>query len=72
MRQILVSLVMFMLFISSIGYFKDSVDRSYSGRNLFKAAPATYTWLWNNLFSKFMTKEKFNGVVLEVEKDINK
>lgn len=66
------SLIIFMLVISSIGYFKNSVDKSYSGRNLFKAAPATYTWLWNNLFSRFMTKEKFNSVVIEVEKDINK
>lgn len=67
-----VGLIIFMLAISSISYFKDSVSNSYSAGFFFKVAPTTYSWLWNNLTSKFMTQEKFNGVVLEVEKDINK
>lgn len=67
---LLSSLIIFMLVISSISYFKDSVISSYSGRRLFKVAPATYTRLWNSLLSKFMSKEKFNPTVLEVQDNL--
>lgn len=64
-----VSLVIFMLAISSIGYFKNSVHNSYSGSRIFKIAPATYSVVWNNLMSKFMPQEKFNNTILEVQED---
>lgn len=63
-------LIIFMLVISSIGYLKNSVNDSYLGKRLVKVAPATYSALWNKLMSKFMTKEKFNQTVLEVQKDL--
>jgi len=62
-------LVIFMLAISSIAYLKDSVRESYFGRRIFEITPATYSWLWNNLGSKFMPKEKFNHTVIEVQDD---
>lgn len=64
-------LIIFMLIISSVGYLKNSVKDSYSGKRLFKVAPATYSALWDNLMSKFATKEKFNSTILEVQKYIS-
>lgn len=64
---LLLGLIIFMLVISSIAYFKKSVSGSYSGARLFRVAPEAYGWLWNNLASKFMSQEKFNPTVFEVQ-----
>ena len=66
------SLVVFLLAISSIGYFKGSATNSYFGKRMFKVASVTYSGLWNGLMSKFMTQEKFNNTVLEVQEGFNK
>ncbi len=42
---LLTSLIVFMLVISSISYFKNSCARSYSGKTLFNLAPQAYNWL---------------------------
>ncbi len=68
---LLAGLITFMLAISSINYLRNSVNDSYSGRQLFKVVPNTYSWLWNNIASKFMTGEKFNKTILEVQKDLH-
>lgn len=68
---LLVSLVVFMLAISSITYLKNSVKDAYSGKSLFKVSVGTYSWLWNTLTSKFMPGEKFNNTVLEVQEGLN-
>ena len=60
-------LIIFMLVISTITYFKNKVNDSYLGSRFFKIAPATYSWLWNNITSKFMLGEKFNNTILEVK-----
>lgn len=62
-----ISLVMFMLNISTISYLKKSVNESYSKKYLFQPAPATYSFLWNSFFSRYMTQEKFNKTILEVQ-----
>lgn len=62
-----VSLVLYVLVVSSITYFAESVNRSYLGRTCFKVAPATYSWLWNNVLSKFTSGETINSTVQEVE-----
>lgn len=67
---LLVALVTFALEISSIGYLKNSVNSSYSGKRVLKLAPLTYSWLWNNLMSKFMTSEKFNQTIVEVQEGL--
>ena len=64
-------LIMFMLTICSFEYFKNSVKESYTGKNFFKIAPATYSWIWNNVSSKFMNNEKFNNTILEIQDDFN-
>jgi len=60
---LLVSLIMFTFVVSSVGYFNDSVKASYTGKYLFMVAPGTYSWLWNNLVSKFAAGEKYNATV---------
>lgn len=69
---LLASLVVYVLIISSIDYFKESAQQSYLGSRLFQVAPSTYTAIWNNLMSKFMTKEKFNKTILEVQAGLTK
>lgn len=68
---LLSSLVIFVVVLTNIGYFKSSVKDAYSQKYLFRAAPDTYTWIWENIFSKFSTNDKFNKDILRVE-DIRK
>jgi uncharacterized membrane protein required for colicin V production len=61
MRGIMVAgLIIFLFSISSVAYLQNTVSHSYAGQHLFKVAPATYTWLWKNIMSKFMTSEHPN------------
>jgi len=64
---LLASLIAFMLVISTISYFKASVEKSYLGGTVFKIAPKVYAGLWNGVFSKFMTQEKINRTVFDVQ-----
>ncbi len=63
---LLVSVILFALLIPQSAYFKDSIRYSLSGNNLVKIAPATYTWVWKSIVSKFNSGEKFNNVILDV------
>jgi uncharacterized membrane protein required for colicin V production len=65
-------LIMYMLVISSTSYLKSSVSDSFTGKRLFKIAPDTYAVIWNVFASKFLTAEKFNNTVLEVQGDFLK
>jgi uncharacterized membrane protein required for colicin V production len=67
-----VSLVIFIFVIAPGSYLKNSVANSYSGKRLFKIAPATYAWLWDSVMSKFRAEEKFNGSVLKVQPNLTK
>jgi len=67
---LLAGLLIFILVISHISYLKNSVKDAYSGKHLLKVAAATYTALWNNLASKFMTAEKFNEAILGVQEEL--
>jgi membrane protein required for colicin V production len=64
---LVISLLTFILVMSNIGYLKRSVANSYSGEYFLRVAPNIYSGLWNNLISKFMTKEKFNKAVLDIQ-----
>lgn len=66
------SLVIFIFVISGIGYLKKGVTVSYSGKALFRIAPAAYSWVFNGLVSKLVTGEKFNQIIFDAEKEINK
>ncbi|MFA5275817.1 MAG: CvpA family protein [Candidatus Omnitrophota bacterium] len=66
----LTSLIIFAFSISTINYFEESGNKSYIGSRLSKVAPLTYSWIWNNLTSKFIPQEKFNNNVLEPDKKI--
>lgn len=68
-RCILVmGLLVFILVIPNMGYLKKSVANSYSGKYFLRVAPNIYSGLWNNLISKFNSKEKFNKEVLDIQK----
>lgn len=66
------SLIIFILFISSITYVSDSTRQSYCGKKLFNLNVVTYSKLWDGLMSKFMTNEKFNQMVSEMQGKFNK
>jgi uncharacterized membrane protein required for colicin V production len=63
----LIGLVSFALAISSTAYLSESVKSSYLGKRSFTIAPNAYKWLWSNIGSKFMSNEKLNKDILEVE-----
>jgi len=60
-------LIIFSMSISSADYFKNSAVHSYNGRRLFEVTPGVYSWLWNNVASKFMADEKYNPTVGEAK-----
>jgi len=64
------SLITLLLAISSVDYLQKSATSSFSGRRILNIAPNTYTWIWNSVTSHFMTDEKFNEIVPEVQKDL--
>jgi uncharacterized membrane protein required for colicin V production len=66
---LLVGLVVFCLGISTVNYLKESAQSSYMGKKLFRVPVETYSWLWDNIFSKFSSPDKFNKVVKELEED---
>jgi len=62
---LVVGLLSFALGISSVAYLTRSVGHSYLGSRAFSISPQTYSWIWNNVFSKFSSHEKFNSTVTE-------
>jgi len=66
---LLCGLVIFIMAISSVGYFESSVKYSYLGRRFFSIGPGTYSFLWNSVASKFFTQEKINPAISEIEKN---
>lgn len=66
------SLIVFILFISSVSYLSDSAKQSYSGKKLFNITVAAYTGIWDGLMSKFMINEKFNETISEIQENFNK
>ena len=68
----LASLIMFMLVISSVGYFNNSVKASYLGKMIFVVSPNTYTWIWNAVISKFASGENYNKAITSINEDFIK
>ena len=62
---LLIGLIIFAFSISSVTYLANSANKSYIASRFSKVAPATYSWIWNNITSKFIPSEKFNNAVLE-------
>jgi uncharacterized membrane protein required for colicin V production len=63
------SLVILMLFISTIGYLSASAKSSYIGQRIFNVSISTYEALWNGVMHKFVSGEKFNGTVRQVQQE---
>jgi uncharacterized membrane protein required for colicin V production len=64
---LLSSLVLCALLVSASPYFTKIVQSSYSGARVARIAPATYTWFWNTVMSKFMAKESLNKSILAIK-----
>jgi membrane protein required for colicin V production len=69
---LLSSLMILVLVLSNVKYFKKSVQESYLGQHLSVVAPDTYTWLWNSVVSKFSATEKYNGVIPSIKEEFSK
>lgn len=67
---VLTSLIIYMLFLSSIGYFKRSVSDSLSGKYIFKIAPKIYTLIWEGVISKFDPADTYNAAVKGLREDL--
>jgi hypothetical protein len=63
------SLLVFLLFISSIGYISDSAKDSYISQRIFNVSVSTYAKLWNGFMNKFAAGEKFNRTVTQVQEE---
>ena len=63
---LLSSLMLFALVIPGSAYFKDSVRYSFSGYYFSKVAPATYTFIWESIVSKFNSGEKYNSALYDI------
>jgi uncharacterized membrane protein required for colicin V production len=57
------SLLVFVFMLPKEPYFKDSVRYSLSGKQVVTVAPATYTFIWESIVSKFNSGEKYNSAV---------
>jgi len=64
---LLIGLIVFAFSISTVSYLSESANKSYIASRFLKTAPATYSWIWNNITSKFIPNEKFNKTVVESE-----
>lgn len=67
-----ISLILFMLVLSNIDYFRRSVSSSLFARHVAIIAPYTYRGIWEGLVSKFMSGEEFNQKVSEVQEGLKK
>jgi len=63
------SLVVFLLFISTISYLNASAKGSYIGQRVFNVSISTYEAAWNGLMNKLVTGEKFNNTLREIQKE---
>ena len=68
---LVVGLISFTLAISTVHYFTNSVRHSYLGRRAITISPRTYDWLWGNIFSKFLSQEKYNATISEAISKLN-
>lgn len=66
---LLTGLFTYILAISTVIYFRDSVKDSYLGKTTLEIAPSVYCGLWNGLFSKFMLQEKLNQQIIDEVKE---
>lgn len=66
---IFVSLVIFIMAIPSITYFKKSINDSYLGKKIFYVSPKVYEGIWNSLISKFMPEGKINSTISEIQQN---
>lgn len=67
-----IGLLVYLLMVSSISYLSNSVKHSYIGSRFSSVSAQTYTWIWGNIFSKFLPQERHNSVVNEIKDNSSK
>jgi uncharacterized membrane protein required for colicin V production len=67
-----VGLIVFIMALSPVDYMHKSVKSSFSGCDVVMIADKTYTRLWDNILSKFMTTSHYNRAVSEVAKKLGR
>lgn len=68
---LLLSLILYMLLISTLTYLNSSAHKAYMGPSVFRIAPGIYSNLWNTVMSKFMFNEKYNDSVTAIQDSFN-
>ena len=69
---LLASLILYLLAISGLDYFKRSIGISYSGNKIVRIAPIVYTSLWDNIISKFLTAKNTKTKDLDIQQNRTK
>lgn len=59
------SLVILLIFLSSIEYSQNSVRGSLSSKYFLELSPKTYAFIFDNIFSKLPSEEKINSAIFE-------
>jgi uncharacterized membrane protein required for colicin V production len=73
MRSFLfISLMICIFLVSGAGYLKRSVGNSASGRYIFKVAPASYSFLWQGIFSKFFPGGSLNNSIFRAGENLKR
>ncbi|MBM3248789.1 MAG: CvpA family protein [Candidatus Omnitrophica bacterium] len=59
------SIVLIAVLISTIGYFQQSTERSFSSRYLLDLVPRVYVFIFDNIYSKFSPQEEINSAIFK-------
>ncbi len=67
---LLISILAYAVFISTITYLADSVKSAALNQSIISIAPNTYRAMWNSVFSKFSANEGYNPNIQETENSL--
>ena len=65
------SVILLVLYFSTINYLRASVVDSFSGKRLLRVAPQVYEVIFTGVVSKFFPREKMNAVVFDPVEEAN-
>lgn len=60
------SLLLLIMIIANNSYINKSIVESPLGSRLYKITPAVYSSVWDNIVSRFMSKQEFNKGINEI------
>lgn len=62
---LLISLILIVMFFTSVDYMKNSIKSSYSGSKLVQFAPRVYAFCFEKVVAKFFPEEELNNYLFE-------